>query len=298
MLHRRYLAAGLFLLAGACKGHLIDIDNNGQNNPPGTTTPALAVRLGGTGFDQVVDIAADPDGSVYVTGTFSGSVDFDPGTGLTVLTSVGLADIFLAKYTAAGALVWADRLGGTAADTVTSLARDASGNLYIAGGFEGAADFDPGPGNQVLTSLGSADGFIAKFTSTGALTWARRYGGTAFDQVADVAVDQAGNVYAAGVFQGQADLQPVVGGEIVSSGNVPDGFLLSLDAAGAARWAYPIGGVESDRATAVVVTSNGAIVVGGVFSGLADFRSGAPVQGSLPPAAPMGSSPNTPVWAR
>jgi len=268
----------LILLAGACKGSLVDDGGNGQNNPPGTITPALAVRIGGTGFDQVVDIAADPDGSVYVTGTFTGSVDFDPGTGSTFLTSVGLADIFLAKYSAAGALIWADRLGGTAADTVTALARDASGNIYVAGGFEGTADFDPGPGNQVLTSVGGADGVIAKFTSAGALTWARRFGGTAFDQVSAVAVDQAGNVYAAGVFQGQADLQPAPGGQIVSNGNVSDGFLLSLDASGAARWAYPIGGVESDRATAVVVTSNGAIVVGGVFRGLADFNSATPFQ--------------------
>ncbi len=279
MRHRGiYLAAGVILLAGACKGHLIDVDNSGQSNPPGTKTPALALRIGSTGFDQVVDIVADPDGSVYVTGTFSGSVDFDPGTGTTFLTSLGLADIFLAKYSATGALVWADRIGGTASDTVTALARDAAGSLYLAGGFEGTADFDPGPGTQALTSLGGADGFVAKFTSGGALTWARRYGGTSFDQASDVAVDGAGNVYAAGVFQGTADLEPTIGGQIVSNGNVPDGFLLSLDPAGAARWAYPLGGVEGDRATSVVVTSNGSIVVAGVFSGLADFLSAAGTQ--------------------
>jgi hypothetical protein len=276
MLHRRRcLAAGLFLIAGACKGHLIDVDNPGQNNP-GTVTPALALRLGSTGLDQVVDLAADPDGSVYVTGTFSGSVDFDPGAGLMVLTSLGLADIFLAKYTATGALVWADRIGGTAEDDVSSLARDGSGNLFIAGGFEGAADFDPGPGTQFLNSLGGSDGFIAKFTSTGQLVWARRYGGTALDQVADVAVDPTGNVYAAGVFQGAADLQPAPGGQIVSNGDVPDGFLLALDPSGAARWAYPIGGVDIDGATAVAVTSDGSVVVGGSFRDLADFRSASP----------------------
>ncbi len=276
MLHRTpWLTAGLLLLAGACKGHLIDLENPGQNNPPGTTTPALALRLGGTGFDQVVDLAADPDGSVYVTGTFTGVVDFDPGTGVTALTSLGLADIFLAKYSAAGALVWAERVGGTAADNVTSLARDPSGNLYVAGEFEGAADFDPGPGSAFLTSLGGTDGFIAKFTSTGQLAWARRFGGIAFDQVADVAVDAAGNVYAAGIFQGEADLLPASGGQIVSNGNVPDGFLLALDAAGAARWAYPIGGSDIDAASAVAVTSDGSVVVGGVFRGIADVRSSA-----------------------
>lgn len=279
-MHRtsRSLATGLILLGAACKGHLVDVDNNGQHNPPGTTSPALAVRFGGTGFDQVVDIVADPDGSVYVTGTFSGSVDFDPGAGSSFLTSLGLSDVFLAKYTAAGALVWADRIGGTSADTVTALARDASGNLYIAGGFEGTADFDPGAGNQVLISVGGGDGFVAKFTNAGTLSWARRYGGVAFDQVSDVAVDATGNVYAAGVFQGEATLLPALGGDIISNGSAPDGFLLSLDAAGTARWAYPIGGTSSDRAVAVVVTSNGAVVVGGVFSGLADVMSGSATQ--------------------
>ena len=275
MRHRRScLAAGLLLLAAGCKGHIIDGDLPGQINPPGTTTPALGLRLGGTGFDQIVDLAPDPDGSVYVTGTFSGSVDFDPGTGVTVLTSIGLADIFLAKYTATGALVWASRLGGTVQDSVASLARDASGNLYIAGGFEGAADFDPGPATQFLTSVGGEDGFVAKFTNTGTLTWARRFGSTGPDQVVDVAVDAAGNSYAAGVFQGQADLLPAPGGQIVSNGNAPDGFLLALDPVGAARWAYPIGSVQSDGAAAVAVTSDGSVVVGGVFRGIADFRSG------------------------
>jgi hypothetical protein len=272
----RYVVTAVLLLTAACKGHLIDLDNPGQNNPPGTFVPALALSIGGSGFDQVVDLATDPDGSVYVTGTFTGSVDFDPGTGVAFLTSVGLADIFLAKYSAAGALLWADRIGGTSADSVASLARDASGNLYIGGSFEGASDFDPGPGTQILTSLGGADGFVAKFTSTGQLVWARRYGGVALDRVTDVTADPAGNVYAAGVFQGQADLTPEVGAVIVSNGATPDGFLLALDADGGARWAYPIGGPEDDAATAVAVTSNAAVVVAGTFRGQADFLSAAP----------------------
>jgi hypothetical protein len=272
---RGCLAAGLLLVGAACRGHSIDLDLPGENNPPGSGIPELALRIGGTGVDQVVDLAADPDGSVYVTGSFSGSVDFDPGTGVTTLTSIGLADTFLAKYSATGGLIWADRIGGTVADAVTSLTRDGSGNLFLAGAFEGSADFDPGPGTSFLTSAGGEDGFVAKYSNTGALLWARRYGGTALDRVVDLAADAAGNTYAAGAFQGQADLLPAAGGQIVSNGNVPDGFLLALDPAGTARWAYPIGGVESDSAAAVTVTSDGSVVVGGAFRGLADIRSGA-----------------------
>ncbi len=269
-----YLLMGLALMAGACKGKLIDPDLPGQPNPPGTIIPSFAVRIGNTGFDQVTDLAADPDGSVYVAGTFGGSVDFDPGTGTLFLTSLGLSDGFLAKYTATGAVVWAGRLGGSSADTVTSLWRDATGNLMLGGGFEGAADFDPGAGSQFLTSVGGTDGFVAAFSANGGLLWARRFGGTASDMVFDVAADAAGNVYAAGGFAGEADALPEPGGQVVSDGAAPDGFVLALDAGGAVRWAFSIGGVQNDGTAALTVTTNGSVVVGGTFRGLADFGPG------------------------
>lgn len=267
------LAAGMAVVVLGCKGDQIDPDFPGQTPPPGTVNAALALRLGGVNTDQVVDIAADPDGSVYVTGTFAGSVDFDPGSAVSTLTSIGLGDIFLAKYTAAGALVWAERIGGTGSDSVTSLARDASGNLILGGTFDGAADMDPGPGNVFLTSIGGTDGFIAKYTSAGNLVWARRYGSTSADYLADVAVDGAGNVYAAGWFSSQADATPVSGGVLVSDGNSVDGFLLALDPAGAVRFAYAQGGPAADVSSAVTITSGGSVVVAGTFHSAANFFS-------------------------
>jgi len=274
MRHPMCWLMSLALMSGACGGELIDIDLPGTGNPPGTITPSFAVRIGNTGFDQVVDLAADPDGSVYVAGTFDGSVDFDPGTGTFFLTSLGLSDGFLAKYTATGALVWAGRLGGTSADTVTSLWRDATGNLILGGGFEGAADFDPGTGSQFLTSVGGSDGFVAAFSAAGGLLWARRFGGTSSDMVLDVGADGSGNAYAAGVFTGQADALPAPGGQITSNGNAPDGFVLALDAGGAVRWSFGIGGVQSDGAAALTLTTDGSVVIGGVFRGTADFGPG------------------------
>lgn len=260
----------LTILALGCQGRLIDSNLPG-NQPPVTTNAALAFRFGGPGSELVAGVASDPTGAVLVAGTFTGTADFDPGTGITAIASLGDADGFLAKYSSSGSLVWVSRLGGTGAETLNSLARDAGGNLYVAGSFSGACDFDPGPGMQVLNSVGLQDGYVAKYSSTGDLLWARRFGGTGADEINDVAVDAAGNVYSVGRFTGQANTLPNPGPTIVSEGGASDGFAVSFDAAGAVRWALPIGGTLDDEVRAAAVSSGGSLMVAGMFRGGADF---------------------------
>ena len=275
MNHRAaYVSIGLALLVPACEGHLVE---SHLLPPVGSVPPAaaLALRLGASGADEADAVVVDPSGNVYVAGTFNASVDFDPGTGIGALTSLGGADGFLAKYTSTGAFVWAVRFGGTGADTVTALARDLAGNLYVAGGFEGtAATFGAGASPPALNSIGGEDGFVAKFTADGAVVWARRFGGTSSERIEDVAVDAAANVYAVGTFSGQADALPEAGAAIVSNGSESDGFVVSFTSSGTARGAFPMGGTESDSALAVRVTSGGSFVIAGTFKGTAEFDPG------------------------
>jgi hypothetical protein len=116
--------------------------------------------------------------------------------------------VFVAKYTAAGALVWARRLGGSGDDAGAGVAVDKQGNVYITGYFSGVADFDPGAGTVTLTSAGATDVFVAKLDSAGAFVWARRLGGSSLDEGTGVAVDEQGNVYTTGAFAGTADFDP------------------------------------------------------------------------------------------
>ena len=265
---RSAVVLALSVLMLGCEGEPIDRGFPSGPNPP-ASPPALAFRVGDVGAEVVADMVVDPAGGVYLTGTFSGTADFDPGAGVAARTSLGSTDVFVAKYSG-GAFVWVAQIGGTAGERVASLARDAAGNLYLGGAFEGSTDFDPGAGGQVLTSLGGEDGFVVKLSAVGDFMWSRRLGGTGADRVTGVAVDQTGRTYATGVFSGSADLLPAVGPTIVSTG-LQDAFLLGLDAAGAVGFVFPIGGIGTDQANAIAVTSGGVVVVGGTFQGSAAF---------------------------
>ena len=75
-----------------------------------------AKSIGGTGMDEGRSIFADDLGNVYTTGFFMGTADFDPGVGISNLTSSGEEDIFILKLDPAGNFLWAKSIGGSFED--------------------------------------------------------------------------------------------------------------------------------------------------------------------------------------
>jgi hypothetical protein len=73
-------------------------------------------------------------------------------------------------------LNWVKQIGGTGSDRGCEIAMDASGNVYSTGFFEGAVDFDPGPGVNILNSNGR-DIYVSKLDSSGNFLWAKQIGG-------------------------------------------------------------------------------------------------------------------------
>src|SRR5690349_5759017 len=122
----------------------------------------LAESFGGTLTDIGHAVAVDAEGSVYFTGTFKGTADFDPGAGTANLVSHGDNDVFITKTDASGNFLWAKNLGGGGADYSFSLCLDDAANVYTCGNFIGTADFDPGAATFNLTSNGLTDIFISK----------------------------------------------------------------------------------------------------------------------------------------
>ncbi len=126
--------------------------------------------FGGTTLDRASTIILDPsgNGSVYTTGFFSETVDFDPGLGVFNLTSVANTwDIFISKLDSSGNFVWAKKAGGTDNDGGNSLAFDASGNLFLTGFFSSPSiTFSPTTLTNALGNGGNSDIFITKLNTT------------------------------------------------------------------------------------------------------------------------------------
>lgn len=236
-----------------------------------------AFRAGSTGDDQAFDIARDSAGNVYVTGSFQGTVDFDPTGGTSNLTSSGGLDVFVAKYAPSGALLWARSIGGASSDEGSALALDSAGNVYVTGTFAGTVDFDPGAGTANQSSQGnSPDAFLLKLDANGDFVWAQRYGGFGIDAGNGVTVDSNDNVLLAGEFSGtNVDFDPGPGAVPLTSAGGTDAFLLKQSSAGNLIWVRQTGSTGIDRANSVTVDSNNDIIVTGAFSGTVDFDPGA-----------------------
>src|SRR5262249_8603262 len=154
-----------------------------------------AKRVGATGQDRGYATAVDASGNIYMTGTFQGTVDLDPGPGVFNLTATAGAgvDMFISKLDGSGNFVWAKQIAGWNLKEPRSIVLDNSGNIYTTGLFAGPVDFDPGPGVFNLTASGSSiDIFISKLDNNGNFVWAKQFTGALDDWGYSLAFDASG----------------------------------------------------------------------------------------------------------
>lgn len=231
---------------------------------------------GGNGWDYGGAIALDEAGNIYVSGRFSGAVDFDPGNGFNFLDAAGSTDVYIQKLNPEGEFIWARAVGGAGEDVSFGLDLDGEGNVYVTGNFSGTADFDPGDGvfNLATTGLSDVDAFILKLDTDGNFEWAGRISSPGTEYGYGVAVDDDGNSYLTGYFSQTADLDPGPGVTLATVGGTGvdnDFYVVKLDPDGNLDWGYGIGGVGQDRAYAVHLDDFNNVLVCGHFGRTVDF---------------------------
>ncbi|MCC6402351.1 MAG: SBBP repeat-containing protein [Flavobacteriales bacterium] len=233
-----------------------------------------AHAIGGNSADRTFSVAVDDAGNVLSVGTFSLSMDLDPGPGVFTVSSVSDLDVFIRKVDAAGNFLWGGSFGSVSFDEARSVTTDANNNVVVTGLFRGSVDVDLGAGVSTLTTGVSTDAFVVKYAANGTLLWARQLGGTSADEGRAVAVDDAGNVLVTGFFSGTVDLDPGPGVQTTATTGFQDVFVLKLDPAGNLLWAHGIGGAGTDIGNGIATDPSGAVFVTGQFQGTVGFDPG------------------------
>ncbi|MGR6088644.1 MAG: T9SS type A sorting domain-containing protein [Arcticibacter sp.] len=222
-------------------------------------TVSWAYGVGNTGSDQGYDISHDALGNVYVTGWFSGSIQFGNQT----LVSFGLQDIFLASYDNSGNLNWVQQAGSVANDVGAGIATAPNGDTYITGWFKDTCDFS----GSTVVSNGNYDMFIAKYNAAGAIQWVGSGGGAIDDYGNRVAFTSDGGDTIAGSFKSTFSAS---GMQMTSNGN-RDILVCHYSANGQLEWMKGIGGSSEDRAYGIEQDGNGDYYITGVFGDVVDF---------------------------
>jgi Beta-propeller repeat len=229
-----------------------------------TGTALWVQKAGSLGFDNATSLAVDVSGNVYVTGYFSGTATF--GGVLAPIVSAGYDDVFIVKYNTNGTALWVKKAGGISTDRGTSIAIDASGNVYITGFFYETATFSA---SSAIISGGLSDIFVAKYNNSGVLQWVQKAGGLDSDVGTSVAVDVLGSVYVTGTFSSSAFFSGL--GSIISAGK-GDIFVLRLASSdGSFTWVKRGGGSTFDISNSITVDGLGNCYLTGTYEGTADF---------------------------
>ena len=272
-------------------------------------TIAWAAKAGGndtSAADRGNAIATDNDGNIYVTGAMYGTATF----GDTSISSKGGSDIFLAKYSNSGTLLWARNDGGTGDDEGLAICLDDSGNCCLIINFNhqaiigddtlqsnfnsyalikytadgeaiwatnaGGESESGGAGVQTDNSGNLYIGFAshyAKYTSGGIKIWEKRFANIA--SVNGVAWDGINNMYITGNFSNSASFGSTT---LTTPGLFDyDIFVAKIDSGGNAQWARQAGSRENlsypDNGTAITVDEFGSAYVTGTFYGSAAFET-------------------------
>lgn len=218
---------------------------------------------GSTSSTSVRAVAVDPAGDVFLTGNFSGSVDFGGGP----IPAGSNGAIFTVKLDPSGAHVWSKAFQCTGPESAPfSIAAGPSGNVVITGSIGAPVDFGGGP----VIGGGAGDAFAVQLDASGGHLWSKAFGDGQVQDGTAVAIGPGGNFVLTGLFSGAVDF----GGGPLTSSKASEGFLAKLDPAGGHQWSKQFGDgapANISQGNGVALDANGNVLVTGSFSGSARF---------------------------
>lgn len=296
------------------RGYDIAVDDAGSAYIAGATdgrdyptTPGAFLTSGG-GRPGGVVTKLDPTGSQLVYSTYlSGGYDDGRDNASIVVDGLGRAyvagktttstfPVYRALYPNAGgsddgfltrlapdgsSIEFSTFIGGVRGDSITDLARDPAGDLYVTG-YTDSPDFPISPGAFQTTARGNGDCFVTRFNADAtALVYSTYLGGGQPDGGAAIAVDSTGSAYVTGTTSSTdfPAVQNVLGTRI--GPYTTDAFAARLNNSGNALiYSTPLGGRSSDYGRSIALNGRGDAFIAGITLS-PDFPTASPVQGQL-----------------
>jgi hypothetical protein len=230
-----------------------------------------AAPLGSENNDYVYDMTIDQEGNVYTTGFFNGTMDIDPGTAVENISSGGSQSMFVQKLNNLGELQWYYNIASGTVTNGYGIEVDQSGNVYVVGYFQSAADFDTGPGTAFLVGLSTSGGFLLKLNAQGQFAWVKGLLGSSDSDANEIAYDGASGLYVSGYYAGSMDANPGTAVNTLTSTGGLDCYIVKFNTAGNYLWSGSIGADEYQIINSMEVDNNGDLIMAGDFVGTGDF---------------------------
>lgn len=229
-------------------------------------------------------VAITSNGDLVCVGSFKGTADFDPGSGVLNLTSYYATDpaTFLIRLTNQGNLLWAKKCDGVGSSvsfiSTFELQLDEQDNIYLSGYFHGSIDFDPGSNTQVFTSQSNKfnpiNSYLLKLNTNGDFQWTKTIWGQ-YSISYSVAILDVNNVTLFVEYNDTIDADPGPNTSYVTGGG---SIILRLDSSGQFVFYKKISGASIINS---VVDGSKNLVLTGNITGVVDFDPG-PANYSVP----------------
>lgn len=234
-------------------------------NPQGDFVWAKQIESNGY-ISGGVNIEITQDNNLLLGGSFSDTIDFDPGLGVNNLVGHPAKSIFLLKLESSGDFIWAKQIGnhGQSAQCL-DLLLDLNENIVLSGFFSGTVDFDPGVGVENHTCDGYMSSYIVKLDYTGEFIWSKDFPmyGSMFSFSQSLASDQFENLYL--TLGHDTIMVDSLTFESEGLNNYQDILTMKLNDSGDVLWGLDYGGLGLDICTDIVVSDSGEIYTSGHF---------------------------------
>lgn len=203
----------------------------------------------------------DATDNIIITGTYSGTADFDTGAGTQNETAASGFEPFIVKLDDDGDYVDHNVFtSSSSSDSFYDIAIDGSGSLWVWGMMTGDIEFVPG---TTLSSSGTTN-FLVKLNSS--LVPSEAFNWATVGSIGALAIDQTsttGNIYLTSFFSGTVDFDPGAGTSNLTSLGSNDAFVLAFDNSGDFLWVNRYGTAGSSEIPyAIDVDGNGDIHLG------------------------------------